>query len=226
MPPRDSTRPPAPEAAPAAAPAARAGPDTRAADARDRRLVRRLQAGDEAAFQELVRRYQDPIFGMMVRMIGNRHEAEDLAQEVFLTVYRAIRQYRGDGRFATWLYRIAANTCRNRMKYLRGRAYHRRRPMDTTPEAEDPTRCPSLQSHVPGPDAATEGFRLEDAIARAIADLDEDHRLLIVLRDIQGLSYQEILRVTGLPEGTLKSRLHRARVALRERLRPYLSEDT
>ncbi len=188
----------------------------------DRRLVRRLKAGDERAFEELVRTYKNRIFGLLYRMIGNRQEAEDLAQEVFITVYRAIGTYRGEGRFYTWLYRIATNTCKNRMKYLKGRHYHRRVAVEDAPEAPGEIEGPSLQSQVPGPEAATEGHRLESAIQRELAALDEEYRLLIVLRDVQGLSYQDILRITGLQEGTLKSRLHRARLALKERLRTYI----
>jgi RNA polymerase sigma-70 factor, ECF subfamily len=199
--------------------------ERRQADIRDRRLVRRLRQGDQRAFEELVRLYQNRIFGLMLRMIGNRQEAEDLAQEVFITLHRAIGQYRGEGRFYTWLYRIATNTCKNRIKYLRGRNFHRSVPVDETPEAHDPAEgspVVRLQAHIAGPEAMTEGARLQSAIQRELAQLDPEHRLLIVLRDIQGLSYQEILNVTGLQEGTLKSRLHRARVALKERLAPHL----
>jgi RNA polymerase sigma-70 factor (ECF subfamily) len=188
----------------------------------DRQLVRRLKAGDQRAFEEMVRTYQNRIFGLLYRMIGNRQEAEDLAQEVFITVHRAIGSYRGEGRFYTWLYRIASNTCKNRMKYLKGRHHNRRVSVDDAPEVPASTTGPALQSHVPGPEAVTEGNRLEQAIQHELANLDEEYRLLIILRDVQGLSYQDILRITGLQEGTLKSRLHRARLALKERLTPHI----
>ncbi len=201
--------------------------DRATADARDRELVDRLKAGDERAFEELVRIYKDRIFALSLRMIGNRQEAEDLAQEVFMTLHRAIASYRGEGRFYTWLYRIASNTCKNRIKYLRGRHFHRSVPVEDTPEAQVPAGEAGpgapLQSRVHGPEAMTEGNRLEAAVQRELAALDPEHRLLIVLRDVQGLSYQEILRITGLQEGTLKSRLHRARVALKDRLKPHLA---
>jgi RNA polymerase sigma-70 factor (ECF subfamily) len=197
-----------------------------ARDARDRRLVRRLKQGDERAFQELVHTYQDRVFGLIYRMIGNRQEAEDIAQEVFISVYRGIANYRGEGRFYTWLYRIASNTTKNRIKYLKGRNFHRASDIDDTPAAhtrgEDGGPVVPLQSHVPGPEATVQGNRLQKAIEREIAELEPEHRLLIVLRDIQGHSYAEILSITGLQEGTLKSRLHRARVALKQRLEPYL----
>lgn len=193
---------------------------------RDRRLVRRMRAGDPRAFEELVRAYQDRIFGLTYRMLGDRQEAEDLAQEVFITVHRAIGSYRGEGRFYTWLYRIATNTCKNRIKYLKGRNFHRSVPVEETPEAQDDDASPGagvrLQGHIAGPEAMAVGTRLEAAIQRELAELEPEHRLLIVLRDIQGLSYQEILKITGLQEGTLKSRLHRARLALKDRLAAHL----
>ena len=197
-----------------------------ARDARDRRLVRRLKQGDERAFQELVHTYQDRIFGLVYRMIGNRQEAEDIAQEVFISVYRGIGNYRGEGRFYTWLYRIASNTTKNRLKYLKGRNFHRAADIDETPAAHmkgsDGGPMVALQSHVPGPEATVQANRLEEIVQREIANLEPEHRLLIVLRDIQGMSYAEILNITGLQEGTLKSRLHRARIALKARLEPYM----
>ncbi len=196
-----------------------------ARDARDRRLVRRLKQGDERAFQELVHTYQDRIFGLVYRMIGNRQEAEDIAQEVFISVHRGIANYRGEGRFYTWLYRIASNTCKNRIKYLKGRNFHRASDIDETPDAHTQGEAGPvhpLQSVVPGPEATVVGDRLERAIQAEIAQLEPEHRLLIVLRDIQGLSYAEIMNITGLQEGTLKSRLHRGRLALKERLEPHL----
>nr|WP_276600586.1 MULTISPECIES: sigma-70 family RNA polymerase sigma factor [unclassified Nannocystis] len=189
-------------------------------------MVRRLKQGDEAAFRELVHTYQNRIFGLMLRMIGNRQEAEDLAQEVFIIVYRAIGNYRGEGRFYTWLYRVATNTCKNRIKYLKGRNFHRSLDIDETPQAQMPAAetgaVITFQSQVPGPEAVTEGMRMEKIVQRELAALDPDHRLLIVLRDVQGMSYQDIIKITGLQEGTLKSRLHRARLALKERLEPFM----
>ncbi len=207
--------------------------EAKAADAhaaqriRDRRLVRRLKAGDERAFQELVATYQDRVFGLVYRMLGNRQEAEDVAQEVFISIYRGIGNYRGEGKLYTWMYRIASNTCKNRIKYLKGRNFHRASDIDETPSAhlagQDGGPVHSLQSQVPNPEAQIEGHRLESAIQRELNNLDPDHRLVIILRDVQGLTYQDIIGITGLAEGTLKSRLHRARMALKERLEGYLA---
>lgn len=196
-------------------------------DRRDRRLVKRLKTGDERAFQELVRTYQNRVFGLTFRMLGNRAEAEDLAQEVFLTVFRAIGSYRGEGRFYTWLYRIAANTTKNRIKYLKTRKYNQHSVvLEDSPQAQMPAgeggSDHSLQSQIPGPEAVVRGNRLQQAIQRELAELDAEHRVLIVLRDIEGLTYQDIINITGLAEGTLKSRLHRARMALKKRMEQHM----
>ncbi len=202
-------------------------PERAARLARDRKLVARLKEGDRRAFQELVLTYQDRIFGLVYRMVSNRQEAEDIAQEVFLSVHRAIAGYRGEGQLYTWLYRIAINTTRNRVKYLKSRNFHRASDVDETPQAHmvggDGGAVKPLQSVVPGPEQAVEGHRLQKIIQRELAALDEEHRVLIVLRDVQGLAYQDIVRITGLAEGTLKSRLHRARLALKARVEPYLT---
>jgi RNA polymerase sigma-70 factor, ECF subfamily len=185
---------------------------------RERRLVRRLRARDERAFREMVEAYQDKIFNLTYRMLGNQAEAEDLAQEVFITVFKSIDTFRGDAKLSTWLYRIAANHCKNRIKYLARRHDRERDEFDDS--ANNGAQAISATSV--GPRDQLEGVERELIVQEAIARLDEEHRLLIVLRDIEELSYDEIRTITGLPEGTVKSRLHRARMALRKRLAPQL----
>jgi RNA polymerase sigma-70 factor (ECF subfamily) len=192
---------------------------------RERSLLARLRERDEDAFNEIVREHQHRVFGLVLRMIGNREEAEDVAQEVFVTVFKSIEQFRGDSKFSTWLYRIAANHCKNRIKYL-----SRRRTsaagLDGVPEHElaDAGSAP-VQGHVAGPDAILEGRELERLMREAIAALDEEQRLLIILRDVEGLSYQEIVEITGLQEGTVKSRLHRARMQIKQHIHRNTGED-
>lgn len=187
---------------------------------RERRLVRRLKQRDERAFRELVITYQQQIFNVVYRMLGDRHEAEDLAQEVFVTVFKSVDTFRGDSKLSTWIYRIAINQCRNRYKYLARRQHHAMKGLDDVSERDmrSGRSAVPLQGQVDRPDDALEGKRMEQAVQRAIAALDEDHRLLVILRDIQGLSYQEIGSITGLAAGTVKSRLHRARLALKDLL--------
>lgn len=179
------------------------------------RLVVRLKKRDEAAFNLFVRTYQERVFALVHRMLGNRAEAQDLAQEVFVTVFRSIDSFRGDSRLGTWLYRIAVNHCKNRMKYLDRRRTRGHGDIDEAPEG-----AVSDGGVVGGrparPDEAAQGNELEGAVRAALASIDPEHRELIVLRDLEGLAYEEIAQITGLPDGTVKSRLHRARTALRE----------
>lgn len=185
----------------------------------ERLLLDRLKERDEQAFSEIVRLYGDKVFSLIYRMLGNRHEAEDVAQEVFVIVFKTIDGFRGEAKFSTWLLRIAANQSKNRIKYLA------RRPTEGV-DLDDPGQAgsasgapgPRMQGHIDGPDVLMEAAESQAILQRAIGALDEDHRLLVILRDVEELSYQEIGEITGLPEGTIKSRLHRARLAIKEEL--------
>jgi len=192
---------------------------------REALLLRRLRARDERAFEEVVVLYRDRVFGLILRMVGNREEAEDLAQEVFITVLKSIDSFRGEAKFSTWLYRIAANHTKNRMKYLQRRAYKATSEYDEAAErAVERGEAPSA-TRAFNPEAAMAGAQLDRVMQGAIAELDEDHRELVVLRDMEELSYEEIVDITGLNEGTVKSRLHRARTALKEIVQRRLKED-
>lgn len=189
-------------------------------DARDEAdLIRRLQQRDEKAFVLCVRTYQDKVYGLIYRMLGNHAEAQDVAQEVFVTVFKSIDSFRGESKLSTWLYRIAANHCKNRIKYLRRRAHKTTTELDAQAErALQSTSGSTLGEGQAGPAEVLEGAQLEQIVQRAIGKLEEEHRLLLLLRDIEEMSYEEIMQVTGLPEGTVKSRLHRARQALKEEI--------
>jgi RNA polymerase sigma-70 factor (ECF subfamily) len=181
----------------------------------EERLVERLKRRDEAAFNEFVRRYKAQVFRLVVRMLNDRAEAEDVAQEVFVTVFKSIDSFRGDSKLSTWLYRVATNHCKNRIKYLERRARGRNREFDEVAEhdtVESATMNPSAQ--IPRPDQQAEAHQMEAIVRAAIAELDEEQRELVILRDVENLSYEELQQITGLPEGTVKSRLHRARLAL------------
>jgi RNA polymerase sigma-70 factor (ECF subfamily) len=187
----------------------------------EERLLKLLRQRDERAFSEVVRLYQHKVFNLVFRMLGDRAEAEDLAQDVFVTVFRSIEQFRGDAKFSTWLYRVAANHCKNRLKYL-GRRHQKQTSSYETASEEgrdlEGSSEPPLHVKLGRPDEVLEGQETERLVQAAIATLDEEHRLLVVLRDIEDLSYEEIVVITGLPEGTVKSRLHRARLALKLKL--------
>lgn len=188
---------------------------------REKRLIRRLKERDEAAFRELVEAYRDRVFNMTFRMLGNREEAEDVSQEVFITVFKSIDSFRGDSKFSTWLYRVTANHCKNRIKYLARRHDRSKAEFDERID-RDPAPGGTGPSAIRRPDHQVEGADLKRLIGRLIAELDEDHRILIVLRDVEELSYEEIGQITDLPEGTVKSRLHRARQALRKKIKRHM----
>jgi len=222
------TQPPEGEQSPPTKPRRPKGPvppkteEEQVQQVQERRLIRRLKRGDERAFATLVRTYQQRVFNMVFRMLGNREEAEDVAQDVFVTVFQSAASFRGDSKFSTWLYRVTINHCKNRLKYLKRRGRHMGRPLDEIAEHElargSGDAQPKFHSSIPRPDDMAVGRQLERIIQQEMARMDEDHRVLLVLRDIQGLSYQEMAEVTGLNIGTIKSRLHRARLALKEAL--------
>jgi RNA polymerase sigma-70 factor (ECF subfamily) len=174
-------------------------------------LVARLRAGDARAFETLVTTYQHRIFGVALRMLGSRAEAEDVAQETFLRAHRALGEFRGDARLGTWLYAIASRLCLTRL--TSGARRHER--------SDDLAllRCPA-----PAADAATalERQELAAALRDAIAALPDERRIVVVLRDLEGLGYEEIAEVLGLELGTVRSRLHRARLDLKAKLERFL----
>lgn len=180
----------------------------------DRKLVRNLRRRDEDAFRELVRVYQHRVFNIVYRILGDREEAEDVAQEVFVAIFKHIDSFRGDAKFSTWVYRIATNQARNRLKYHARR--HRRDHQNYEDAPESAHQDSDFAGSIPQPEDAVLGRELEKIIQEGLAELGEIHRTIIVLRDVEHLTYQEIAEIVELPEGTVKSRLFRARVALKE----------
>jgi len=177
----------------------------------ERMLLHRLRRGEERAFAELVRHNQDRVFDLVFRMLGDREEALDLSQEIFVSIHAAVARFRGESRLSTWIFRVAKNHCLNRLKYLDRRERGRSTEISDVPESV-------LEAHAPSqrPDDAVAVGETRALVQKAIAELDEEHRLLVVLRDVEGLSYHEIAAITEQPEGTVKSRLHRARASLAE----------
>ncbi len=191
----------------------------------DPRFIERLKLRDERAFNELVRLYERRIYSLVFRMLGRRDEAEDITQEVFVQVFKAIDQFRGDSKLSTWLYRIAVNLCKNRSKYLSRR--HDGEQDDVTAVAE---RVPLNEAKgvtsadVGRPDDLYAGHEVERLVQRCFARVEADFREVLVLRDVEDLSYEEIAQITGLPEGTVKSRIHRARSQLKALVEEALGE--
>lgn len=185
----------------------------------DQQLVERVQGGDKAAFDLLVAKYQRKIFRLLSRLVRDPAEIEDVAQEAFIKAYRALPNFRGDSAFYTWLYRIAINTAKNYLVSQRRRA-------PTTTEADieeaetfdDGDQLRDLNT----PDSMLLSKQVAEAVNRAIDQLPEDLRTAIVLRELEGLSYEEIAESMGCPIGTVRSRIFRAREAIADELRPVL----
>jgi RNA polymerase sigma-70 factor (ECF subfamily) len=188
-------------------------------------FVARLVARDEGAFNELVITYERRVFALVFRMLGRRDEAEDLAQEVFVQVFKAIDQFRGDSKLSTWIYRIAVNLCKNRSKYLSRRHAGEQDDVDAMAERASFNSAKGVSvADVSRPDELVEGMQLEVIVKRAIAVLEPEFREVLVLRDVEDLSYEEIASVTGLPDGTVKSRIHRARAQLKALVEKAIGE--
>jgi RNA polymerase sigma-70 factor, ECF subfamily len=179
-------------------------------------LVKRVQRGDKTAFDLLVRKYQHKVVKLVLRYVRNPAEAEDIAQEAFIKAYRALPQFRGDSAFYTWMYRIAINTAKNSL------ASRDRSPIRYDLDLTDPEESHSVQTKLQDPDTP-EGMALTEEIRQivnsAIDALPEELKTAIVLRELDGLSYEEISAAMECPVGTVRSRIFRAREAIDKRLR-------
>jgi RNA polymerase sigma-70 factor (ECF subfamily) len=182
-------------------------------------LVTRWKAGDASAFESLIRRHEGRVFGLLMRMLGNREDAEDVAQETFISLHRHGHRFRHDARFSTFVYRVAANAALNRRRTL-GRKNARLRKLQVRQAAGD-----DLPTTPRNPESAAFGTQVQAQVQDALLQLPNDLRIATVLYDIEGLSYREIATALEIPEGTVKSRIHRARSALREVLRDLVSNE-
>lgn len=184
-------------------------------DLPDRELVARCaRQDDRAAFGELVARHQDRIYAALRRFCGNDEDAADIAQRAFLNAFRKIGEFKGDAAFATWLYRIAFNEA---VSYRR----ERRRPAVSLEASDDGVR-PAEPAERIDPSARLETEETQRKVQQALDLLPDEDRQIVLLRDLQGHSYDEIAEILGIPKGTVRSRLHRARLELRERLKSFI----
>jgi RNA polymerase sigma-70 factor (ECF subfamily) len=190
-----------------------------AEDERVDALVRRAQEGSMDAVDELVRTYQTPMFNLAYRMVNQREDAYDLTQEIFVKVCRSIRSFRWNSRFSTWLHSLAINTCRSRRQRLRRIGFFEAVSLDVPKdEGGGSPACYEPVDARPRPDDDLERHETQEIVSRAIAAIPEEFREVLVLRDIQGLSYEDIAVATGCQVGTVKSRLWRARARVRDEL--------
>ncbi|HYR85332.1 MAG TPA: sigma-70 family RNA polymerase sigma factor [Terriglobia bacterium] len=189
--------------------------------AEESRFIARLKANDDAAYDELVRTYNASIFHVAYRMLNDSAEASDVVQEIFLKVFRNINGFKEESALKTWMFRIAFSEILNRLRWWK------RRYRFSTVSLDDPPNGNGNGFHVadsrPTPEEILESKEQEIAIQQALSRLSSDHRSIVVLRDIEGFSYNEIAEVLGISIGTVKSRLARARGDLKKSLMRYLS---
>jgi RNA polymerase sigma-70 factor (ECF subfamily) len=185
----------------------------------DQQLVERAQRGDKRAFELLVEKYQRKLGRLLARFIRDPAEVEDVTQEAFIKAYRALPAFRGDSAFYTWLYRIGINTAKN---YLM--ALGRRAPTSTEVDAEDAEGFEDGEQlrDISTPESMLLSKEIAETVNAAIEELPEELRTAIQLREIEGMSYEDIARIMDCPIGTVRSRIFRAREAIAERLRPLL----
>lgn len=171
--------------------------------AEETRVIQAVLSGEPERYEALVHANEKAIYNLCLRMLGNEQDALDAAQETFLRAWRALDRFRGDSRFSTWLYRLASRIC---LDILRARPAQA--PLSLTTEDEDEF---SLPDPAPSPHRKAEQSELRHLVENALHQLPPEHRAIVILRDVNGLSYEEIASVTGLESGTVKSRIHRAR---------------
>jgi len=183
----------------------------------ERALIERSKRGDITAFDQLVRTYEKSVYNTAYRLSGSYDDASDIAQEAFVRAWNNLKSFRGDSAFSTWLYRIVTNVFLDDRKRKRARP---QRSLDEVIALDESSVARQFEDGTPGPDEIAEGSERRTALERAIHTLPEAQRAVIVLYHSQGLSYDEIAEITNLPMGTVKSKLNRARLALRDRLAP------
>jgi len=186
----------------------------------DAAFVRAIQAGDMAAFDQLVIKHKDKLFNMVYWFLGDYQEANDCAQEIFIKVFTSLKKFRFESAFSTWLYRIAINTCKNRLKSSAFRWKKRTVPLENPESSKEGNFSYEIQNGSPSPSNELEKKEKIMRIQKAVNSLPQEQNRIIVLRDIQGLSYRKIVDITGQNLGTVKSRLARARMVLRNNLAP------
>src|SRR3954454_14919029 len=180
-----------------------------------KKRIKQVIKGDQNAFGEIVEIYKDKVFQLAFRMLGNRHEAEDIAQEAFIRAYINIESFNINLKFSTWLYRIATNLCIDRMRKKKPDYFLDAEVAGT----EGLTMYSQIPSNTPLPESEVESLELQDTVQKEILKLPDKYRTAIVLKYIEELSLNEISEILDLPLGTVKTRIHRGREALRQQLR-------
>jgi len=179
-------------------------------------LIEISKKGDISAFEELIETYQNKVFNIAYSMLNNYEDANDVAQEVFIRVYKSIKNFKGESSFSTWLYRITTNVC---LDELRKRKNKNVVSIDEDIPFDDGEVTRQIVDDGPTPDIIAEKKEVREIVNEAIGQLSEEHKTVIILRELQGLSYEEISKIINCPQGTVKSRINRARSALKNILK-------
>jgi RNA polymerase sigma-70 factor (ECF subfamily) len=187
--------------------------------AMDADLIRDFQSGNKMAFDNLVLRHKDKVFNLCYWYLQDYQEANEQAQETFIKVFKGLKKFRFESSFSTWLHRITINTCKNRIKSMEYRFRKKTDSLDNPEMADHFNPGSGVNENTNSPDRALEKKQRSAFIRKAINDLPESKKTMIVLRDIEGLSYEEIASITGLKQGTVKSKIARARDDLKNKLK-------
>lgn len=178
-------------------------------------LIDRCKNGEIQAFEELIRGYEKKVFNIVFRIIGNYDDAQDISQDIFVKVFKSIRNFKEKSSFYTWLYRITVNECMDIIKKRKKASVYS---LDTPIESDGDQITRDIKDSSESPEEKIERKELRSYIEEALNSISHEHRVMIILRDMQGFSYEEIALITKCPEGTVKSRINRARKALKELL--------
>jgi RNA polymerase sigma-70 factor, ECF subfamily len=192
----------------------------------DSDLIRRFKSGDRDAFADIVERYQHRVFTLCLRWLGNRTVAEEVAQDVFLSLFRSLADFRGESLLSTFIFRVAVNHCKNKRLYHHRRAVDRHEPLEVN-ASNNPDDPPPRQfaDEGPGTDRSVHRSEAERILEEALHQIDDSQRAILLLRDVEDLPYEEIADILALPKGTVKSRLHRARAELARVLTQFVGDD-
>ena len=185
-------------------------------------IIHRVLMGEKEAFAEIVRAYQQMVFNLAFRYLGNYEEAEELTQEVFIRVFRFLKKFKGKSSLKTWIYRITVNSAYNRYDWLRRRKHKQQMSLDAQNSPEDKPLKDKIKTTDRNPESEALSREVQREIQQCIERLPKRLRMAVILRDIEGLSYNEIAEALQINEGTVKSRIARGRAALKESLQEYI----
>ncbi len=178
----------------------------------ENKLVNKAVKGDNSAFEALMEKHMGIIYNIALRMTANKDDAEDMTQEIMIKIFRSLGSFKGNSKFSTWIYRVAVNTCLDELKKKKNKKHLS---LDAEISGDDGENQIEIKDDSPSPEKLAEQNELRDMVAAAVKLLSDEHRAVIVLRDIRGMSYSEIAGILGCSDGTVKSRISRARAQLK-----------